>query len=373
MHFNIDSKFRSHFKNLKQVFLYITNECNLRCVHCLYKPNLNFQIAQKEIKITTAIELISDFRELGALKLTILGGEPTLYGINDKNIPLIRLIKEAATLGYEYIRISTNGQFNSILLSNSDFKYLNEIAFSLDGYSSDINDPIRGIGSFNKCVENIKKAVNLNYNVSITTCLHKKLLERNKDEALNLETMIIFAESLKVNTINFHDLFKCGVPMDTWTEDLNPSIDSWVIAYDEINRKVESKKFNISTRLPLCFIRKEEFKKNPEYYGYCPVKLGERIMVHPNGNIRICSNLICSPFSIAKYNENRIMWNESASNEVLDHNLEKPTPCTNRGKINYGNFVPLCFSFKPNQDEFVWKKLQWDKKLSININERPKI
>ncbi len=362
MHFNIDQKFKAHFKNLKQVFLYIIDECNLRCVQCLYKPNLTFNLKNKEIKIETAIALISDFYELGAIKLTILGGEPTLYGISDNYKPLLALIKTANEIGYRYLRMSTNGIFNSELLKNLEFKLLNEIAFSLDGFSPQLNNPIRGEGSFEKSVRNIKKAVKLGYNVSITCCIHNKLLERDNKGILLIESMIKFAESLKVKSINFHDLFKCYVPMDTWTGNINPSVESWIQVYLELKKKIELKKYNIDIRLPQCFIKNEEFNKHPEYYGYCPVKLGERVMVHPNGIIRICSNLICSSYGVARYFNNRIIWDNADTNETLKHQFNKMTPCTNRIKISYGNYVPLCFSFKPKQNEIIWKNLNWEKK-----------
>jgi len=73
MYFEIDPRFKEYFKNLKQVFLYITDECNLRCIHCLYKPDLAFHLKEKEIDLETALALISDFREMGASKLTIMG------------------------------------------------------------------------------------------------------------------------------------------------------------------------------------------------------------------------------------------------------------------------------------------------------------
>jgi len=50
MYFKIDPRFAEHFRNLKQVFLYITDECNLRCIHCLYKTELLFHLKEKEIE-----------------------------------------------------------------------------------------------------------------------------------------------------------------------------------------------------------------------------------------------------------------------------------------------------------------------------------
>ena len=146
MYFKVDQRFLDYFRNLKQVFLYITDECDLRCIHCLYKPDLTFHLKEKEIGVTTALALISDFREMGASKLTIMSGEPTLYGVSHERVPLLKVIEEARDLGYEYIRIDTNGQFEERLLEKADFKKIDEITFSLDGPIPEINDAIRGEG-----------------------------------------------------------------------------------------------------------------------------------------------------------------------------------------------------------------------------------
>lgn len=366
MYFQIDEQFRNHFRNLHQVFLYITDECNLACVQCIYKPSITFQI-ERAIRLETVLALLSDFRELGACKLTILGGEPTLYGASEQHKPLLTVISQAKALGYEYVRIDTNGQFPSSLLQKKAFKQLDEIAFSLDGLSSEMNDAVRGKNTFAHSVNNMRMANSLGYKTTVTCCVHNKLLQRGDDTNLKIDSMISFAESLGVSIINFHDLFKVGVPMDTWTGDLNPSVEEWAAAFDEIRQNIEKGKYGIGVRLPQCFVKRTEFERNPEYYGYCPVKLGERVMIHPNGQIRICSNLICSPFCIAKYYDNdvvwEIVWERGYTNEMREHDLQKYTPCTNRGKVSYGDFVPLCFSFKPNQDEIVWQdKLQWDRR-----------
>ena len=230
---------------MKQVFLYVTNECNLRCRHCLYKPDLAFHLKEKEIDLRTASALLSDFSELGASKLTIMGGEPTLYGRSQHYKPLLTLINEAKKLGYEYVRIDTNGIFENKLLSMNGFKKLDEITFSLDGHSPKMNDPLRGDGTFHKCVSNIERAVELGYNVDITCCLHKELVARGKDGSLPLDSMIYFVSSLGVKRINFHDLFKSGIPRDTWTGNFEPSIQDWMSAYADIKANIASGKYKI--------------------------------------------------------------------------------------------------------------------------------
>jgi len=361
MHFRIGPRFQKHFQNLKQVFLYITDECNLRCGHCLYKPNLTFHLKEKEIPLETALALLSDFREMGASKLTIMGGEPTLYGISQEHKPLLTVISEARKLGYEYIRLDTNGMFKPTLLSQ--LGELDEITFSLDGPTPEINDPVRERDVFNTCVSNISRAVELGYyHVDITCCIHRGLAQRDETGRLLLDSMIEFAGSLGVRRINFHDLFKTGLPRDTWTGDLDISLKEWIDIYTEIQTNIDTGKYEIPVRIPRCFVSREEFEQNPEYYGYCPVKMGERVLVHPNGIIRICSLLIGSPFGIARFYENKIVWDQSTTNELRDHQLDIPTPCTNQSKSkDFGAFVPLCVSFKPRQDEIIWReKLDWE-------------
>jgi MoaA/NifB/PqqE/SkfB family radical SAM enzyme len=62
-------------------------------------------------------------------------------------------------------------------VSPHSFRQLDEIAFSLDGYSSETNDPLRGKGTFDRCVDALRHAINLSYKVTITCCVQKLFLE----------------------------------------------------------------------------------------------------------------------------------------------------------------------------------------------------
>lgn len=365
MAYTIDPAFESYFNGrLKQVFLYITDQCNLTCEQCIYKPNITFH-ERREIPLTRAIDLIKAFHGLGARKLTILGGEPTLYGRTAKWKPLKAIIDAAKEMGFDYVRLDTNGQFRG-LIELGIFDKLDEIAFSLDGYTPEINDPVRGANTFFNAVENIRLTVASGKKATITCCLHDGLFNRSEMPGTGVHKMILFAESLGIAGVNFHDLFKAGVPMDTWTGNLDVSVAEHNAMYQDIVQHINDGTYKTAVRLPQCFITKQDFLRNPGYYGYCPVKLAERVMVHPNGVIRICSNLICSAFGVARYFSDQIVWDHSEANETARHSLNEDTPCTNRSKNkSYGKYVPLCFSFKPKQDEPVWRNmLQWDQKAN---------
>lgn len=360
MKFTIDPRFAAHFPDLKQVFLYITDRCDIACEQCIYKPNVTFH-GHREIPENVAMGLGEAFYSLGARKVTLLGGEPTLYGIDKGRQPLLRVLAGYRRIGYSFLRLDTNGQFTN-LLEEPGFHELDELAFSLDGPTAELNDPVRGLGTFDRAVSNIRAAVAAGYNVTITCCIHRALLDRDGTGRRYIEVMIRFAQALGATVINFHDLLKAGVPMDTWTGRLNTSVDDHVEMYAELAPRLSDGSFSIPVRLPQCFATREAFESNPRYYGYCPVKLGERVLVHPNGVIRICSNLICSAFGVGRYYDDQIAWDRSGTNETLHHELEGMTPCTNRSQNrSYGPYVPLCFSFKPGQHEPVWRDmLQWD-------------
>jgi len=364
--FEIDPKFVEYFDGMHQVFLYLVDECQLNCSQCLYKLDNNFYLARRDIDPKQALCMIEDFFELGARKLTLMGGEPTLYRKSEKNQPLFDLIEKANALGYEYVRIDTNGQFEdgSLLLAHPSMRKLDEITFSLDGPTAQINDLVRGEGSFDCAVENIKCAVDLGYTVNVTCCIHKGLVERNAEGELYISQMAHFVSELGVKVLNFHDLFKGGIPRDHWTGDNDISIDKWFEVWTGMQKNIESGIYSIPLRIPQSFVTEEDFVGDPEYYGYCSVKTGDRILVHPNGIMRVCSLMIGTPYGIARYHENEIYWDDGYTNEMQSHDINTNTPCTNQVKGDaYGCMKPTCVSFKPKQNEFVWKlKLDWERR-----------
>jgi len=349
-----------YFKDLKQIFLYLTDECSLRCSYCLYKPNLAFHLKEKEIPLETAIKLISDFREIGASKLTIMGGEPTLYGVSQEWKPLLELIATSKTLGYEYVRIDTNGMFESSLLHKKEFQMLDELTFSFDSHIPEINDSLRGKGVFDKCISNVNLAIQLGYNVDVTCCVHKANIGVDKNGETLLHRMVLFAEALGVNRTNFHPIFKMGVPRDAWISDVDIQPEEWLPVYNEIQGNVQNDQYRIVVRIPQRFVTEEKFYEEPEYYGYCPVKMGERALIHPDGMIRICALMISTPYGVAKFYDNEIAWDETFTNETRNHNLDENTPCANQRR-DFRKLIPLCISFKPKQEEIIWKeKIKWE-------------
>ena len=61
-------------KSLK-ILEQFTNVCNLRCVHCYNRENMNTQT----MSIEKIEKIITDMYESGVMRLHLAGGEPTLF------------------------------------------------------------------------------------------------------------------------------------------------------------------------------------------------------------------------------------------------------------------------------------------------------
>lgn len=351
-----DEKTRIYFnRKVKQIFVYLTNVCQLRCKQCLYKPLL--QHNPDDINFVTLIDLLKDFRDYGAYKVSFLGGEPTLYHDykNDKNFgDVVEAVKQ---MGYTYIRVDTNGQFPNHFLDNQKVKLLDEITFSLDGHNEETNDAVRGKGSFQKCVNNIRYAVSSGYNVQITSCVHKYSCPDVVAGISNLKKMITFAQSIGVKSINFHPILKVGIARDSWIEDTDIAVDTWKEIYKNLITAVLNEQFEIKVRIPMRFVEKDKILHSRNCYLYCPLEMGERALIMPDGQIKVCAFTIGTDECVARYDSSKVVFQQKMNETSKLGTLESDKVCYNQIIIDT-NTVPLCMSFKPYQSEVVWESIQ---------------
>jgi MoaA/NifB/PqqE/SkfB family radical SAM enzyme len=163
----------SFSKNAVNVFFHLLTRCNLSCKHCYINPE---QHGNRTVDVETAERWLKAFYPLHQkANVIFLGGEPTLHPDLDQ------IVKTARSMGYRSITIDTNGYlFNDILdrLSSND---VDAMSFSLDGSTPQINDPIRGTGSFERCTNGIRKAVEKGFHTSlIYTVSQSNLMDLEK-------------------------------------------------------------------------------------------------------------------------------------------------------------------------------------------------
>jgi MoaA/NifB/PqqE/SkfB family radical SAM enzyme len=355
-----DPRFDRRFNGrLMQVFLYITDECNIRCMQCYYKPAL--KKGHTEMPTGVALQLLRKFRELGAVKLSLLGGEPTLYGHAPGNEPVPYLIEAAKKMGFEYVRMVTNGLFKRDLLHDERLHAIDEITFSIDGDTPEIHDALRGRGTFERTLRNLRETIRQGNRVHVTMCVHRGNAGRALDGSLVLSRAIKWAAEMGIKSFNIHPLFQMGVARDAWTGETNIDPQQWMQIYDEIRTGLRRGEFKIPVRMPLRFVSASKFEANPRYHGYCSIKAADRLDVHLNGQMHTCALHSATPTSIARFEQRgkriQIDWAE-ANNELSQHSFDdgREQPCA----IMKGfptDLKPLCISLKPDQDEYIWNRM----------------
>jgi MoaA/NifB/PqqE/SkfB family radical SAM enzyme len=132
------------------VFFHVLTRCNLRCRHCYINPQ---QHGRKRLPIALIERWLAVFAERSpGANVVFLGGEPSLH----PGLP--QAVRCARRLGFASVTIDTNGYlFNNILERVSPAE-VDVFSFSLDGATRATNDGLRGQGSYDTCLEGIRKA-----------------------------------------------------------------------------------------------------------------------------------------------------------------------------------------------------------------------
>lgn len=117
----------------------ITYACNLRCVHCLSSSGRR---APDELTTEEAKQLIDEWAAMQVFYINVGGGEPMTR-------PDFFELMEYAIARRIGIKFSTNGTLIDEAAADwiASADYL-DVQISLDGATADVNDPIRGAGSY---------------------------------------------------------------------------------------------------------------------------------------------------------------------------------------------------------------------------------
>lgn len=148
-------------EHLSELWLHLTNVCNLSCSHCLVDSS---PAGIRGEGTDFWHQAIDQGFSLGVTRFYITGGEPfvrpDIFDIIDFILPRAELT------------ILTN----AILLQGSRLKKLSSydpgrlsFQISLDGPRPEINDPIRGIGTFDAALRGIKEAINIGFSPTLST------------------------------------------------------------------------------------------------------------------------------------------------------------------------------------------------------------
>ena len=154
-------------KGLRVIASCFTNQCNLCCQHCGSK-NQN-KSPEQELAASFLLDVLNQGREMGARQVNLTGGEVFVRP------DCFELIEGALDLGY-YVSIESNGTLLDRGLIERLASYREDemrLSVSLDGYSPESNDSIRGMGSFDKTMTALGLLSKTNIPTRVITVLHE--------------------------------------------------------------------------------------------------------------------------------------------------------------------------------------------------------
>lgn len=150
---------------------HITNKCNLRCLHCYqegYSDHLEMSLDELQTIADKLLSALSKWKIEGEIAIT--GGEPL---IKKECMPLLRYLNDAT--GVSDLDILSNGTVITLELIDElkSIPKLRCFQISLDGAHSKTHDVIRGNGTFEKTLNNMRKLIQNNIPVYIMFTLQR--------------------------------------------------------------------------------------------------------------------------------------------------------------------------------------------------------
>ena len=135
---------------LSEIVFFLTNRCNQRCLTC-WQWEDDFAVKGKELTDDKWVELLNQAIELGAHHLYVVGGgEPMVRG------DLVLKLGQIAKKKELFCVLHTNGTlFKSEQMDELIQMRWDQVIFSIDGPNPEVNDLIRGEGTFHKAFKNL--------------------------------------------------------------------------------------------------------------------------------------------------------------------------------------------------------------------------
>lgn len=245
-----------------------------------------------------------------------LGGEPTLHP------ELCLAIKKARDMGYSSVTVDTNGYLFHDILSEVEPDEVDYFSFSLDGASRDMNDRIRGKGSYDKCIAGIRRAVSIGFETSlIYTVTWENLRE--------LELMPSLLKDLGISRFFIQVIGIRGKSANTG-EALQVSREEWSGIIPQVAENAAH--LGITATYPKVFL-------DPEDAFECAGLVADNYFIFPNGRVYRCP--LCEDFPIHSlcFRENQLIRTGKINENDL-FTLNIPEGCVMNKLIQPDN---LCY------------------------------
>lgn len=292
----------------------ITTACNLRCKHCLYRFQPGSFNSEDNYEIEEMLKLATFFvEELNIISFSITGGEPFLQ----KGIyKLLEYLRSKNV----YIDIKTNATLITEEVANklSNILSLDQtvVQVSLESAIEQINDNIRGRGSFKKTIEGIKHLTRLNFRVRLSCTVTSENVEDicslyNLCKTLGVKEILLgkfksFDKNQEYLTPKLDNVFNsCANIIDLYDPNESITINLGVLTvYDFLN-------YDIGIKLMDEYIR----TKPKEVITNLACHKHNRFVLNADGKVYLCTDTETEEFCLGNLREKKF-------NEIWDNRFQ---------------------------------------------------
>lgn len=299
-------------KNARNIFFHILTRCNLRCRHCYIDPE---QHGRQTLPVETIEKWLKALvHEEKASNLIFIGGEPTLHPGLDF------CIKAARKMGYASITVDTNGFFFNRIMDKVTPEELDYFSVGLDGSCEEVNDLIRGKGSYGKCVAGIEKALSKGFKVSLIYTVSQLNIR-------DLKNMPCLLEGLGVRRFFIQVVGIRGRSAQDKERGFQLTRKQWGNVVPRVAARAA--RLGIHVSYPKVFLEKSERFE-------CAALVAENFFIFPNGRVYQCP--LCEDFPLHSYvfEKNKLISRPPINERDL-FQLSIPEGCVMNRLIQPGN------------------------------------
>lgn len=317
---------------------HITDICNLKCKHCYRDERLSDLTLEQNIQIFENFSRLPE--KLGRkMDISLTGGEALLYP-HFKD--LVRYLRQNENV--DELHLMTNGTlYNNKLIPFLHDNSIHAVQVSIDGTQNN-HDFIRGQGTFEKSIENIKKLVDAGISVQVHMVLNKANLS-------SVFELINFLDDIGVSTFLATHLVPIGAGSNI--SDILISKDDWKWYQESVFEYEREHRPNIN-------ILKGRATWNifdAQYGSSCPVGINS-LNILTNGDVVLCRRV---PIKIGNLLEDsifKIWYDTDILWEIRDKDNLTGKCATCEDKLKCGGCRALAYAFGNGimgEDPYCWR------------------
>ncbi|MCW8797505.1 MAG: DUF5714 domain-containing protein [Prosthecochloris sp.] len=181
-------------EHIRELWLHITNRCNMACSHCLFASSPE---EQEELCAERILELAEEAWGAGCRLFALTGGEPLVHR------EINTIIRGLLDLQDAHVVILTNGLLaDRVTTAFTDDLDRIHLQISLDGIGEK-HDELRGKGAFSRLTSTLQQLHAQAVPVTLSMCV-------TRDNMQDMEDVIVFSKEHGVTNVHFMWYFVRG-------------------------------------------------------------------------------------------------------------------------------------------------------------------